>query len=150
MKTNRIIILLFLQNVITAALFVFFLFKYSNKSSNELVTIVIACIFMIPMIISTFLLGSGWLTNLQVKQVSIGGIKDNSVHEKLGKLFFAETLITGIMKKDFIDNNKNRLSRIIGIKNSGEIYELYSELNKMHAEYLKAEATIERTPIGFK
>lgn len=60
-------------------------------------------------------------------------------------------MITGIAKKDFIDNQKNRISKVLGIPVS-DVYELYGELNALHDEYLKKESEDSKNkgPVGFK
>lgn len=151
MKTKKVMTILFIQNIVTIVIFGVYLFYNNPKQLNENTLFFMGLLYLIPSMISVFLLGSGILVQQSTTTVTFGETKSSSLYERLGKLFFAETMITGIAKKDFIDNQKNRISKVLGIPVS-DVYELYGELNALHGEYLKKESEDSKNkgPVGFK
>lgn len=141
---QKLMIVTALLCLIEAILFIILI----QITHSELILIIGAIAFWVPIMINIFLLPH-LLSSESNKVVNFGQVTNASIYEKLGKLFIAESLITGIAKKDFIDNNAQKIAKTMGIQKN-EIYELYGEINIIHGDYLKKESYKEDNSIGFK
>lgn len=61
MKTKKVMTILFIQNIVTIVIFGVYLFYNNPKQLNENTLFFMGLLYLIPSMISVFLLGSGIL-----------------------------------------------------------------------------------------
>ncbi len=146
MNIKKIYGLLFIQNTISIILYTLFIFLYKDLKLNDFIFTIVSFLWFLPAMLSVFLLISGILNKSDII-LKFGTEKNTSVYEKIGKLFFAETQITGVAKQDFIDKNRSVIAKVLDCS-PDEVSAIYGELYDLHSEFLKKKSNKEI--IGFK
>jgi hypothetical protein len=151
MKSYKLITLvLFLQAIIATILFAIFITNYKPLNKNDFVFGIVASIYAVLIFPILFLLLSDITKQKETTITTVttfGEKSDSSTFEKIGKIFIAESIITGIAKKEFIDKNISELKQISNFSKD-EVYEIYGNIHNLHADYYKAIPASKK--IGFK